>query len=110
MTAELGFALAEIDPEDFKGTTVAVERVEDPNRSLVAKVVEPLLLAGRRKLSIIREVQTGDGYIIDWDILLNGGEDKGLHFTGMQEEVALRYHPKRNLRHSPMPSNAWIFP
>lgn len=100
-----------IDPEDFRGTTVAVEQEVRPYVSLTAKLIEPLTYVGkRRKASIIRIVGTGDGYVVNWDVVLKGGVDKGLRFRGMLEEISLRYHTVRGLPKSPMSPNAWMFP
>ena len=110
MVEELTIALAEIDPEDFRGTTLAVEPVEKPGQTFVAVIQEPLAESNRRKVSIIRSITDGEGYVVKWDVLLRGGVDGDLRFSGMLEEAALRYHTTRNLPESPMPDNAWMFP
>lgn len=110
MVEELTIARAEIDPEDLRGTTVAVEPVGKPDQTFIALIEEPLATVNREKVSIIRRYPHGDGYVIRWDILLNGGVDKGLRFPGMLDEAVLRYHTRRNLPQRPMPENAWMFP
>lgn len=119
MIEESTIARAQIDPEDFRGTTLAAEPVERPDKPVIAELVEPLALAGEgRKVSIIRVIHTqdedlirrGDGYVVNWDVILEGGTDKGLHFPGILEEVSVRYNPRKEISRNLMSANAWMFP
>lgn len=97
MTEVLKIPRSVIDPEDLRDDTVGFERPEQPGRIFIARLQEPLVYLGERKVSIIREPLNGDGYIIDWDVILMGGEDKGLRFEGISEELRLRYSPQVRL-------------
>ncbi|MEK7617069.1 MAG: hypothetical protein AAB414_03360 [Patescibacteria group bacterium] len=112
MHEALTIARAEIDPEDFRGTTLAVAPVDKPEEIFVVVIEEPMALAKNREpVSIIRRFPRGEHYIVRWSVLLRGGVDKGLHFLGMQEEAEMRYRPDRNLPTGrSMPPNAWMFP
>lgn len=93
MTESLKIPRAVIDPEDLRGTTVGFQRPEQPGRIFIARLEEPLAYLGGRKVSIIKEHLSGDGHIINWDVILKGGEDKGLRFEGVATELALKYSP-----------------
>ncbi len=86
--------LSQMNPEELKDTLLAVSKEETPGRDLIFRLIEPQVLVGGKQASIIRERRTLEGFIVDWETMVRGGTDKGLVFTGLVEELRLRYPAK----------------
>lgn len=90
----------DINPADFRNTTIYVEPVGRPQDGFVAIVRNPKILVGegRGAVTILDKAPGLLGssrikgpFIVPYDIFVSGGESKGLIYPGILEEAALIY-------------------